>query len=283
MDETPIKYLSPGHGLTKNGYLWVYLDPLDGTVYYDWQTGRSLDCLLEIIGVDEETRTTYWEGIIQCDGYSVYQALVKRYGGIEIAGCLAHIRRKFFEARKQAPEVVLPILREMQKLYRIERHLRDNKIPPDCRKLVRLARSRPIAEALYQTILKERTGHLPKSRLGEALTYALGQWDKFTLCLHNGELELDNNLVENAIRPTKLGAKNYLFFGSAEAGVHNALLYTLIENCKARGLDPERYLAEVIERLPADPTPEQAAVLTPARIAAEQSKSKSKTATEAAA
>ena len=273
VDETPIKYLSPGHGLTKNGYLWVYLEPLDGTVYYDWQTGRSLDCLLEIIGVDEETQTTYWEGIIQCDGYSVYQALVKRYGGIEIAGCLAHIRRKFFEARKQAPEVVLPILREMQKLYRIERHLRDNKIPPDCRKLVRLARSRPIVEALYQTILEQRTQHLPKSRLGEALEYALGQWGKFTLCLHNGELEIDNNLVENAIRPTKLGAKNYLFFGSAEAGVHNALLYTLIENCKARGLDPERYLAEVIERLPADPTPEQAAALTPARIAAEQSKS----------
>lgn len=102
---------------------------------------------------------------------------------------------------------------------------------------------------------------------------ATALWDKFTLCLHNGELEVDNNLVENAIRPTKLGAKNYLFFGSAEAGVHNALLYTLIENCKVRGLDPERYLAEVIERLPAHPNPEQAAALTPARIAAEQSKS----------
>ena len=102
---------------------------------------------------------------------------------------------------------------------------------------------------------------------------ATALWDKFTLCLHNGELEVDNNLVENAIRPTKLGAKNYLFFGSAEAGVHNALLYTLIENCKVRGLDQERYLAEVIERLPAHPNPEQAAALTPARIAAEQSKS----------
>jgi transposase len=157
--------------------------------------------------------------------------------------------------------------------YRIERQLRKTKAPPDCRKLVRLARSRPIVEALHQTILQQRTEHLPKSNLGEALQYALGQWDKFTLCLHNGELELDNNLVENAIRPTKLGAKNYLFFGSAEAGVHNALLYTLIENCKVRGLDPERYLAEVIERLPAHPNPEQAAALTPARIAAEQSKS----------
>ena len=136
---------------------------------------------------------------------------------------------------------------------------------------MRLARSRPIAEALHQTILQQRTEHFPKSRLGEALEYALGQWDKFMVCLHNGELQLDTNLVENAIRPTKLGAKNYLFFGNAEAGVHNALLYTLIENCKRRGLDPESYLAEVIKRLPGDPTPVQAAELTPARIAAEQS------------
>ena len=210
VDETPIKYLSPGHGVTKNGFFWVYLDPVEGTVYYDWQTGRSLDCLLEIIGIDEETQMTYWQGIIQCDGFSVYQALVKRYDGIKVAGCLAHIRRKFFEAYKQEPEVTLPILLEIQKLYRIETQLRQSKAPPDCRKLVRLARSRPIAEALHQTILQQRTEHFPKSRLGEALEYALGQWDKFMVCLHNGELQLDTNLVENAIRPTKLGAKNYL-------------------------------------------------------------------------
>jgi len=278
VDETPIKYLSPGHGQTINGYLWVYLDATagddGGTVYYDWQTSRAHDCLLEIIGLDEETGMTEFKGIVQCDGFSAYQALVKRYGGIKLAGCLAHIRRKFYDARKQSPEVVLPILREIQNLYRIERHLRDHKIPPDCRKLVRLARSRPIVEALYQTILEQRTAHLPKSNLGEALEYALAQWDKFIVYLHNGHLEIDNNLVENAIRPTKLGAKNYLFFGSAEAGVHNALLYTLIENCKLQGLDPERYLAEVIERLPADPSPEQAAALSPARIAAEQRQSK---------
>ena len=95
------------------------------------------------------------------------------------------------------------------------------------------------------------------------------QWDKFSIYLFNGEVEIDNNLVENAIRPTKLGAKNYLFFGSAEAGVHNALLYTLIANSKAHGLDPAQYLAEAIKRLPA----EHAAALTPARIAAEQAKS----------
>ena len=268
VDETPIDYLCPGHGKTKQGYLWVYLDAQGGTVLYDWQLGRGHDCLLEIIGLDEESGMTRFRGTIQCDGYSAYQALVARYGGIELAGCLAHIRRKFFEARKQAPEVVLPILLAMQRLYRIEEELREIQAPPDCRQLVRWVRSRPIVEELHELILTERSRHLPKSKLGEALNYALGQWEEFCRYLRDGALEIDNNLVENAIRPTKLGAKNYLFFGSAEAGVANALLYTLIENCKLQGLDPERYLEEVIRALPAAPTVEEAAALTPRRYAA---------------
>lgn len=269
VDETPIDFLSPGHGRTKQGYLWVYLDGLGGTVYYDWQLGRGHDCLLEIIGLDEESATTCFQGTIQCDGHSAYQALVARYAGIKLAGCLAHVRRRFLEAHKQAPEVVLPILLAIQKLYGIEKQLRQSKAPPDCRKLVRLSRSRPIVEELHRSILKQKTAHLPQSKLGEALNYALGQWDKLRAYLEDGELEIDNNWVENAIRPTKLGAKNYLFFGSAEAGVHNAVLYTLIENCKLQGLDPELYLTEVIRRLPSNPTPEQAAALTPSRFAAE--------------
>jgi hypothetical protein len=268
VDETPIAYLSPGHGRTKNGYLWVYRDAVGATVYYDWQLGRGHDCLLDIIGLDEETGTTGFRGTIQCDGYSAYLALVARYGGVKLAGCLAHIRRNFYEARKQAPEVVMPVLLEFQKLYRIEKQLRDNRAPPACRMLVRLARARPAVEQLKETFLAETPRHLPKSNLGKALSYALGQWDKFTEYLYDGRLEIDNNLVENAIRPTKLGSKNYLFFGSAEAGKNNALLYTLIENCKIHGLDPELYLAEAIAGLPANATKQQAAHLTPRSVAA---------------
>lgn len=268
VDETPGDYLCPGHGRTKQGYFWTYLDPRRKTVYYDWQLGRSHDCLLDIIGLDEETGMTHFQGTIQCDGFSAYEALVARYGGIKLAGCLAHIRRKFYDAIRQAPETVIPILLSIQRLYRIERQLRFTKAPPDCRKLVRLARSRPIVEELHQTLIDERSLHLPQSKLGEALNYALGQWDKFSAYLHNGELEIDNNLVENAIRPTKLGMKNYLFFGNAEAGTNNALLYTLIENCKLHNLNPELYLAEVIERLPANATVDQAEELTPSKVAA---------------
>ena len=182
---------------------------------------------------------------------------------------MAHMRRKFFEARGQAPEVVLPILLEIQKLYRIEKELRSrkDKPPPECRMLTRLGRSRPILQELKNTFIKGKPEHLPSSNLGKALNYALGQTDQLMVYLYNGQLEIDNNLVENSIRPTKLGMKNWLFIGSAEAGENSALIYTLIENCKLQGLDPEQYLAEVLERLPADANQEQAAQLTPRRIA----------------
>lgn len=272
VDETPVSYLSPGAGKAAQGYLWVYRDIASGAVYYDWQLGRGHDCLLDVLGVEPGTNTTLFKGTVQCDGYSAYTALVSRYEGVRLGGCLAHIRRRFFEAAKQAPEVSLEVLSLIRELYAIEGQLRDGRperAPPACRELVRRARARPIVERLEALLKREAGKHLPKSKLGEALGYALGQWEEFKLYLGDGVLEIDQNLVENAIRPVKLGAKNYLFFGNAEAGSHNALFYTLIENCKAQGIDPERYIAEAIRRLPADPTQEQAAAVTPAKLAAE--------------
>ena len=268
VDETPIRYLDPGHGKTRRGYLWVYLDPQSGTVYYDWQLGRGHDCLLDFLGYDEATNTILYEGVLQCDGYSAYQALARRFAGIRLAGCLAHIRRKFVEAMQQAPEVVLPMLAVMQRLYRIEKRLREGEAATDdCRLLVRRARSRPMVAELKRMIDAERATHLPKSKLGEALTYALGQWDEFERYLRDGRIEIDNNLCENAIRPTKLGEKNHLFFGSAGAGGRNALLYTLVRNCSAHNIDPEVYLAEAIRRMPEEPSDDEAAALTPAKLA----------------
>jgi len=268
VDETPIEYLKPGHGSTKQGYLWIYNDPQGGTCYYDWHAGRGHDCLLDFLGYDEETGTIGYAGTIQCDGFSAYSALAARFLTIRLAGCLAHIRRKFVEARDQAPEITLPILRLIQRIYVIEKQTRQTGAPPACRELIRRSRSRPIADELQRLIVGARTSQLPHGPLGEANTYAINQWDKFIVCLENGRLELDNNLAENKVRPTKVGAKNFLFFGSLEAGVNNALLYTLMANCKIQGLDPEMYLTEVIKRLPHHATAAQAAELTPARFAA---------------
>jgi len=270
VDETPMRYLNPGHGKTSRGYLWVYLDPHSGTVYYDWQLGRGHDCLLDFLGYDEATDTILYEGVLQCDGYSAYQALAKRFTEIMLAGCLAHIRRKFKEAMEQSPEVVQPMLAIMQRLYRIEKWLREGAVATnDCRLLVRRTHSRPLVDELKRMIDAERKAHLPKSKLGEAITYALGQWGEFARYLDDGRIEIDNNLCENAVRPTKLGEKNHLFFGSAEAGRANALLYTLVGNCRVHDIDPEVYLAEAMRRITEDPSDEEAAALTPAKLAVE--------------
>lgn len=147
--------------------------------------------------------------------------------------------------------------------------MRNANAPPDCRLLVRAGQARPLVEKLKKQILAEREKHLPRSKLGEAITYALGQWEEFERYLEDGRSEIDNNRIENAIRPAKLGLKNYLFFGNEEAGTNSALIYTLLANCKEQDIDPERYLAEVFRRLPANASIEDAAALTPARLAEE--------------
>ena len=269
IDETPIDYLSPGHGSAKQGYLWVYHDPATGTCYYDWHAGRGHDCMLELLGHDEQSDTIEFSGTIQCDGFSAYETLARRFASVKLAGCLAHIRRGYIEAKDAAPEITLPILLAIQRLYFIEKQMRQGKVPPVCRAIIRRTRSIPIANELHGLVIGALTSQLPQNALGQALRYTLNQWDKLMVCLLSGDLELDNNLVENLVRPTKLGMRNWMFFGSFEAGVNNALFYTLMANCKKQGLDPEAYLTEVFKRLPHDATIEQAAALTPSAIAAE--------------
>lgn len=269
VDETPIRYLSPGNGETKRGYLWVYHSPELGLTYYDWRLGRGHEALAAVLGDGEPGRDNF-HGHLGCDGFGAYTAYGKLRGGdVDIGACLAHMRRPFYEARGLDPPAAGKILAKIQQLYAIERQLREGgAATPACRLLVRGSRSRPICDELKELIVAEQGRHLPKSKFGEAVSYALGQWERFERYLRDGAVEIDNNLVENAVRPTKLGMKNYLFFGSAEAGKASALFYTLIDSCKRNGLDPEDYFAQVIERLPENATAEQAAELTPAKIAA---------------
>lgn len=265
----PPDYQDPGHGSVREGRLWAYRDPVAGTCYFDWRPGRGTACLLAMLGYDEQTNTIASTGTIHTDGYTVYHAVAAKHG-LRHAGCLAHIRRKFTDLGPASPEVTLPVLHLIQRLYQIETQTRRTAAPPACRELIRRARSRPIAGELHHFILGHLKAHLPASNVGQALSYTLNQWPKFLHCLAQGVLEIDTNRVENMIRPTKLGLKNWMFFGSLEAGSNNALIYTLLANCRAHDLDPEDYLVEVIKRLPPAATPEQAAALTPARIAAER-------------
>jgi transposase len=265
-DETPMAYLSPGLGRTAQGYLWCYRDPASGTVAFDWRLGRGHEGPVEFLGLDDETVAPRIR-LIQCDGYSAYEALSKRYAEIRLGACLAHIRRKFFEAREQSPEVADAILKHVRKLYAIEAWMRAGPRPATCRALIRSGHARPHLKELKDKIVSEHGRHLPKSKLGEALDYALGQWEQLERYLLEGRLGIDNNAVENLIRPAKLGLKNYLFIGNAEAGPASALIYTLIANCREHKIDPERYFEEALRRMPVNATPEQAAELTPAKLA----------------
>lgn len=265
IDETPMDFLDPGRGKTREGRLWLY-NNVGESCYFDWHAGRGTNCLLAFLGYDAETNTLAWTGVPHTDGYGVYDVLSSLHG-LRHAGCLAHIRRKFTDLGSKSPEVTVPVLLQIQWIYRIEKQMQQSGAPPPCRELIRRARTRPLAEDLIAFIREEIPRHRSGGDVAGALAYASNQWHKFAVCLEDGTLELDTNLTENLIRPAKLGLKNFLFFGSLEAGTNNALAYTILANCRIQGLDPEEYLIEVLKRLPSDATREQAAALTPRAIA----------------
>ena len=244
VDETPVEYLEPGNGKTKQGYLWTANRP-GGDVFYHWQTSRAAACLDNLV-------PAHFIGTLQCDGYSAYRAFANGRSGIELAGCWAHVRRKFYEALEQTPRAAGWLVRQIQHLYRIEANLRQHRAGPRLRQAVRASESRPIVERIQRALLRLKSGgrYLPQSLLGQAIDYALGQWQTLEVYLKDGRIELDNNLVENAIRPTAIGKKNWLFIGDADAGQRSAIIYTLVENCRRRGHDPFAYLRDVLSRLP---------------------------------
>jgi len=245
VDETPVNYLEPGHGRTRQGYLWTGSRP-GGDVFFRWETSRAGACLDNVIPRN-------FTGTLQCDGYSAYRAFANGRGeAIELAGCWAHVRRKFYEAIESSPRTAGWLVRQIQHLYRIEADLREHRAGPQLRAAVRAHQSLPVVERIKRVLVKLKTsgGYLPQSLLGGAIDYALGQWRTLEVYLADGRVEIDNNLVENAIRPTAIGKKNWLFVGDADAGERSAIIYTIIESCRRRGLDPYAYLREILTRLP---------------------------------
>ena len=245
VDETPVEYLCPGHGQTKQGYLWTCNKP-GGDVIYEWRTSRGAACLDNIIPVE-------FRGTLQCDAYSGYRAYARNCAGrITLAGCWAHARRKFYEAKEQSPRQAGWLLRQIGHLYRVEADLRDLHAGPRLRDARRSSESRPIHERIHKALLRLQASkrHLPQSLIGKAISYTLNNWPMLGVYLEDGRVEIDNNLVENAIRPTAIGKKNWLFIGDAGAGQRSAIIYSIIESCRRRGIDPHAYLCDVLTRLP---------------------------------
>jgi transposase len=260
-DETPIDYLSPGNGKTKTGYFWIINHPIaTGSVIYHWRTGRGACHLDDILGKN-------FKGTLQCDGYSSYVSYSRRYTGVDLGGCMAHVRRKFFEAHQADSRNAGYFLHLITLLYEIERRLREANASAAIREKTRAHESRPIIERMHRAMVRLRLSGFGKDKFTLAINYALGQWSGIVRYLEDGRMEIDNNLTENAVRPLKLGAKNWLFIGSERAGHQAAVIYTLVENCKRHGLDVARYLEQVILQL-AEHGPDIAAEITPAKVAA---------------
>jgi transposase len=253
IDETPVKYQDPERqGVCGTGYLWVVHNPVRNLSYMEWHTGRGAVCLERLVPAD-------YTGIIQCDGYGVYhtfiQSKTRSADTITLAGCLAHARRKFFEAKAEGEDPQWVLL-QMQQLYQIEAQLREACASPIEVRVRRQEQSAPILERIKAKLqeLQQSRLHRPRSLSGEAMSYTLNQWEKLTVYLRDGRVQIDNNLVENTIRPSAIGKKNWLFMGDAKSGERAATFYTLIGNCHRQKINAEAYLADIFTRLPSATT-----------------------------
>lgn len=246
-DETVVKFLEPGSGRAQHGYLWA-IKPPRGDVVFHWATTRAALVLERIIPAD-------FSGVIQCDGYGAYRAFAKRRPqALTLAACWAHVRREFVEASQTGAHRAdaLLMVKLIRHLYGVEERLRKQRASAKLRTVARGSESRPVIERIGVILMdwKKRRRHLPKSQMGRAVDYALTLWTSLGVYVEDGRVEIDNNLVENAIRPTAVGKKNWLFVGDAGAGERGAILFTVIEACRRRGLDPFEYLRAVFERMP---------------------------------
>lgn len=258
-----MRYLVPGSGKAQQGYLWVASAP-GGSLFYHWGIGREQQQLAETLGQG-------FSGNIQCDGYGVYKTHAKANPQTNPIACLAHIRRNFVEALESGPDQhAARIVRLIAHLYHIDKDLRKTKAGSALWESERAWCSAPIVARIRATMESALPKHRPQ-RVGKALANGVRHWANFARYLEEGRFEIDNNLVENAIRPVKLGAKNWLFFGSKDAGHQAAVIYTIVGNCRRYGVPVEAYLRDLLTRLPAITDRETIAALTPARVAATRS------------
>lgn len=241
VDETPIKVLDTAKpGTTHRGYYWVYYDPIGNHVFFDYRKRHSRD--------GPNTVLKYFQGHLQTDGYTGYNELASK-PEVTPVGCMAHARRYFVEARDNDPERTTYILKLIQELYAIEKYARVKNLSHDDRYRLREKSSKPVMEIIKKWLNTEYEKVLPRSGIGGAIGYMLRHWSLLETYLTDGKLEIDNNLVENAIRPVALGRKNYLFAGSHKGAKRAAVIYTLVSNAKIQGKEPFSYLRDILSRI----------------------------------
>ncbi len=237
-DETPIPVLTKDKpGATHKGYHWVYYSPEHKQVCFDYRRSR------ERAGPEDFLQS--YQGALQSDGYAAYNEFEKKEG-ITLLSCMAHSRRKFEQAKDNDPDRAAFALGKIQQLYAIERKAREEGLSYTERKNLRQEQSIPILKELESWMKEQLPEVLPKSAIGKALTYTLTLWKRLVRYTENGKWEIDNNLIENSIRPVALGRKNYMFAGSHEAAQHAAIIYSFLGTCKINNVEPFTWLKKVL-------------------------------------
>ena len=259
-DETPVAMLKPGHGKTHRAYLWSYcttpFNPIKAVVF-DFADSRGGQHVRGFLGLPGTNDKPGWQGKLVTDDFSGYKACFEL--GVTEVGCMAHARRKFHELWvNHGSQVGEQALKFFGALYDVEREVADanSQTRLDARR-----RSRPVADALHQWMRQQRQKIPDGSATARAIDYSLNRWVALTRFLDDGDLPIDNNWVENRIRPIAIGRQNWLFAGSLRAGKRAAAVMSLIHSARLKELDPYAYMRDVLERLPTQPASQIAELL----------------------
>lgn len=239
-DETGIKVLdSEKKGSAHQGYLWAYRAVLPHLVLFDYQRGRNKEGPAKML--------KDFQGFLQTEGYAAYDQFYHREG-VRVLHCMAHARRYFKEAEDNDKQRSVYAMQVFHDVYETERQIKD--LPVDERRKIRQEVTLPKLNDFRTWMTEEYRAVTPKSPIGKALEYALKRWEELERFTSDGQLEIDNNKIENEIRPIALGRKNFLFAGSHESAQRIAMIYSLLASCKANGINPMKWLTQVLEQLP---------------------------------
>ena len=242
VDESPIKVLDRDH---KNGihqgYMWLYHAPVDRLVLFDYRKGRDQSGPKKMLAD--------FKGIIQTDGYTVYDALFGNHPDIHLTFCMAHARRKFVDAVKDDQEQANYVLDKIGKLYLLEAEMRESAVGWEKRTALRKEYAEPVLASIGSWLEEKQYSYRPKSPMGQAIAYAHKRWAGLSAYVLHGQMEIDNNLVENAVRPLAIGRKAYLFAGSHQAAEMTAAMYSFMASCKKNKINEFDWLKDVFERI----------------------------------